>query len=239
MVTVSNVTKNYGTECVLDHITVEFQPGEIYGLVGRNGSGKTMLLKAMAGLIPIDSGSIVIDDKKIGVDLDHPENTGILIEEPGFLGQYSRYANLKMLASINNKISDKTIREYLQLVGLDSVANKRVCKYSLGMRQRLGIAQALMEDPQLILLDEPMNGLDDTGVEDIRNILKSFRQKDAVIIIATHSKEDIYSLCDKIYRMNRVNIPSEMVLSDRADGACRPQKWCSAAVCMVHSYGFR
>ena len=203
MVTISNVTKKYGSACVLNNISVEFKSGMIYGLVGRNGSGKTMLLKAMAGLITIDSGTIIIHGQRIGTDTDHPENTGIIIEEPGFLGQYSGYANLKMLASINNKIDRKTILEYLQLVGLESVAHKHVSKYSLGMRQRLGIAQALMEDPKLVLLDEPMNGLDDAGVEDIRNILKTFRQKGATIIIATHSKDDIHSLCDSIYRMDK------------------------------------
>jgi ABC-2 type transport system ATP-binding protein len=156
---------------VLDNINFAAAYGKIYGIVGRNGSGKTMLLKSICGLTKINEGCIFVRNQVVGKDVDIPKDLGIIIETPGFLNEYSGYKNLKLLAMIRNKIGDKEIKDILNKVGLDSKSKKSVGKYSLGMRQRLGIAQALMENPDILLLDEPMNGLDNQGVEEIRNLL--------------------------------------------------------------------
>ena len=184
-----------------------FEKGEITGLIGRNGAGKTVLMKCLCGFVTPTEGEIFIEGKKmygkIPIDLSC---IGMIIENPGFLDAYSGYHNLSFLAKINGRIGKKEIREALKMVGLDSDSRKRVGKYSLGMRQRLGLAQAIMEDQEILILDEPMNGLDNKGVEDIRNLLLSFREKGKTIILASHSKEDINLLCDKIYEMDNGEI---------------------------------
>ena len=188
---------------ILDVINVNFEQGKIYGLIGRNGSGKTMLLKSICGLTHLSSGTIYVDDQQIGKDVDIAPSLGAIIEVPGFLPNLSGYANLKYLASLRNQIGAVQIRQAIEKVGLDPDSRKPVEKYSLGMRQRLGIAQAIMENPDILLLDEPMNGLDHQGVEDVKTLLKDLRKQGKTIILASHHSEDIDELCDTVYRMDK------------------------------------
>ena len=206
MIEIKDLTKSFDGVEVLSHISMTLEKGKIYGLVGRNGSGKTMLMKHILGFVSPTSGSITIDGKVLGKDIDAPDNIGAIIENPGFLPGYSGFRNLKMLASIRHKISDEEIKNAIRLVGLDPESKKHVGKYSLGMRQRLGIAQAIMEDPDILLLDEPLNGLDNEGVEEIRKVLLSLKEKGKLIILASHSKEDIQILCDTVFRMDHGKI---------------------------------
>lgn len=203
VIKVIGVTKKYGTAIVLDNVTVSFERGKIHGLIGRNGSGKTMLIKCICGLVPVTEGKIYVNDKIIGKDIDIPENVGAIIEQPGFLYNYNGYRNLKFLASINNKIGKNEIRQSISKVGLDPDSKKHVGKYSMGMRQRLGLAQALMEDPDILFLDEPMNGLDRHGVEEMRELFKELRESGKTIIMANHSMEDIEMLCDTVNEMDQ------------------------------------
>ena len=195
---VDNVVKKFGETIVLDGVNVLFEKGKIHGIVGRNGSGKTMLLKCICGFVPVTSGAITVNNKRVGKDTDVPENVGIIIEAPGFLPNYTGYKNLHFLAMIHGKADKEKIKETIKLVGLDPDSKKTVGKYSLGMRQRLGIAQALMENPDILILDEPMNGLDNKGVGDIRNLLLSLREQGKTILLASHGKEDIEILCDTV-----------------------------------------
>jgi len=203
MIKVKNVNKSFGTAKILKDITVNFEKGKIHGLVGRNGSGKTMLLKSICGFVPVDTGEILVNDKIIGKDVDIPTDLGIIIENPGFLPNYSGYMNLKFLAIIRNRIGKKEIKDAIKMVGLDPDSRKKVGKYSLGMKQRLGIAQAIMENPSILIFDEPMNGLDNEGVEEIRNVLLSMKNQGKTIIIASHNKEDIEILCDTVHSMDK------------------------------------
>ncbi|MBR6897084.1 MAG: ABC transporter ATP-binding protein [Lachnospiraceae bacterium] len=191
---------------ILDHVSIECEQGKIYGLIGRNGSGKTMLMKSILGFVHCDSGSIEVFGKTIGKDTDYAPDTGIIIETPGFIGYYSGYKNLKLLADIKRNIDDKRIREVMAFVGLDPDMKKSVRKYSLGMRQRLGLAQAIMEDPKLLILDEPFNGLDNEGVEEMRRCLLGLKEKGTTILLASHSKEDVGALCDEVYQMEHGRI---------------------------------
>ena len=163
---------------ILKNINVKFERGKIHGLIGRNGSGKTMLMKCICGFIIDFDGEIIVDKKRVGKDCDFPENIGCIIETPGFVSFYSGYKNLKLIADLNKKISKKEIRESMYLVGLDPDLKRHVKKYSLGMRQRLGLAQAIMENPDILVLDEPFNGLDKDGVTEMREYL--LKLKDAV-----------------------------------------------------------
>lgn len=201
IIKIDSLSKKANNIDILKNISVEFKKGTIYGIVGRNGSGKTMLFKAICGLINVSSGKITVFDKSIEKGA-FPENTGVIIENPGFLPQYSAFKNLQILASIKNKIDDDTIKSYLNLVTLDPEDKRPVKKYSLGMKQKLGLAQALMESPELLILDEPMNALDDDSVKLIRKILLDLKAKGVTILLASHNKEDIEQLCDEIYTMN-------------------------------------
>lgn len=199
---VHDLTVRFGETTVLNNISLSFEKNKIHGLVGRNGSGKTILLKCICGFVIPASGSIKIDDQQIGKDCDVPENIGIIIEAPGFLPNYDGYTNLKFLAAIKKQISKEQILHVIEKVGLDSKSKKHVGKYSLGMRQRLGLAQALMEDPDILILDEPMNGLDNQGVKDIRTILLELKNQGKTILLASHSKEDIEILCDTVHELD-------------------------------------
>jgi len=199
---VENVTKSFKKQVVLNDISVRFNPGKIYGIIGRNGSGKTVLLKCICGLLYPDTGTITVMGNVVGKDVDYPDNIGFIIENPGFLPRLSGYKNLKYLASIRRRATESDIRKYIELVGLEPDNRKPVGNYSLGMRQRLGIAQALMEDPDILILDEPMNGLDDKGVNEIRQVLLKIKEQGKLVIIASHIKEDIEVLCDEVYEMN-------------------------------------
>lgn len=200
---VENITKKFGETTVLDGISLTFDKNKIHGLIGRNGSGKTMLLKCICGFVIPTTGTIYVNGMQIGKDLDVPESVGIIIEAPSFLPNYDGYTNLKFLAAINNIISKEQIYAVIEKVGLDPKSKRPVGKYSLGMRQRLGIAQALMEDPDILILDEPMNGLDNQGVADIRKLLLELRNQGKTIILASHGKEDIEILCDTVHELDR------------------------------------
>ena len=203
IISVENLTKKFGDVTVLENINLSFERGKIYGIVGRNGSGKTVLFKLIIGYLKPTSGRVVVCGKEIGKDGDFADNIGIIIENPGFLNGYTGFKNLEYLASIRNVIGKEEIRESMEKVGLDPCNNKRVGKYSLGMKQRLGIAQAIMENPEILILDEPMNGLDNQGVEDVRRILMGLRDEGKTIILASHNKEDIEILCDEVYEMDQ------------------------------------
>ena len=200
VVEISNLTKDIKGTKVLNKVNLQLESGKAYGIVGRNGSGKSMLFKAICGLINTTEGSITVFDKVIK-NGSFPDDVGMIIENPGFLLQYSAFKNLKILASINNKISDKRIKETIALVGLDPEDKKIVKKFSLGMKQRLGIAQALMENPKLLILDEPMNGLDSEGVKQIREILLKLKSNSVTILLASHNSDDIDEICDCVYTM--------------------------------------
>lgn len=188
---------------ILKKLSIYFEKGKIHGLIGRNGSGKTMLMKCICGFIKPTEGEIFVAEKKIGKDCDFPESIGIIIETPGFIPYYSGYKNLKLLADLNRKIDNKTIKETMKKVGLDPDSKLHIKKYSLGMRQRLGLAQAIMENPDLLVLDEPMNGLDKDGVANMRKYLLELKEQGKTILIASHSAEDIEVLCDTVCEMDK------------------------------------
>lgn len=202
IIKVDNVIKKFGSEIALNNVSIEFEKGKIYGIVGRNGSGKTVLFKTIIGFLKPTGGRIIVDGKEIGRDTDFADHIGIIIETPGFLSAYSGYKNLEYLASIKNIIGKKEIKESMERVGLDPNSKKKVGTYSLGMRQRLGIAQAIMENPDILILDEPMNGLDNQGVKEVREILLNLKEEGKSIILASHNKEDIEALCDEVYEMD-------------------------------------
>ncbi len=201
-IVIKKASKKIRDTYIYKDIDVVCESGSIVGLIGKNGAGKTMLLKSICGLTPYDEGEISVMGKKIGSDVEIPDSIGVIIEVPGFLPNLSGYKNLKYLADIKGKLNKEQIYEAIRQVGLDPEDKKRVGKYSLGMRQRLGIAQALMEDPDILLLDEPMNGLDNKGVSDVKEILRGLREKGKTIILASHHMEDIDELCDKVYVMD-------------------------------------
>ena len=202
MIKIENVTKTFKENTVLNNVSINFEKGKIHGLIGRNGSGKTVLMKCICGFIPVTSGSITVRNKVICKN-NVPENIGLIIETPGFLPNYSGYRNLKFLADISGKANKNAIIRSIESVGLDPHSKKHVVKYSLGMRQRLGLAQAIMEDPDLLILDEPMNGLDKDGVKDMRDYLLKLKEQGKTMLIASHSAEDIEILCDTVCEMDK------------------------------------
>lgn len=203
---VVNLSKKFGNFTVINDISMEWRKGGIHGIIGRNGSGKTVLMKCICGLISVTSGLVQVNGKKVGVDVEIPSNIGIIIETPGFLPGYSGYSNLKFLVDISGKADKKAICSAISRVGLNPYEKKHVGKYSLGMRQRLGLAQAIMENPDLLILDEPMNGLDKDGVADMRQYLLELKAQGKTILIASHSSEDIDVLCDTVCEMDKGRI---------------------------------
>ena len=208
MININNVNLVLQKNKILNNISIHFQKGKIHGLIGRNGSGKTMLMKCISGFVKPTDGEITVDGKRIGKDCDFPSSTGIIIETPGFIPYYSGYKNLKLLAGLNKKIGSEQIRSTMLQVGLDPDLKRHVRKYSLGMRQRLGLAQAIMENPDLLILDEPMNGLDKDGVTDMRQYLLDLKAQGKTILIASHSAEDIDVLCDTVCEMDKGRLES-------------------------------
>lgn len=204
-----NVSKKIRGVEILTDIDARFESGKIYGLCGYNGSGKTMLLRMLAGLIRPDSGSIQVDGKTLHKDMDFPEDMGVLIENPEFWSNYTGKEALYALAAINKKIGVKEIEYALERVGLNPNDQRTIKKYSLGMKKRLGIAQAIMESPKLLLLDEPTNALDKKGVENIRNIILEEKAEDSIIVLASHSKEDL-DICNVILEIENGQIIGEM-----------------------------
>lgn len=203
MIKVTDLSLTIKSTDILKNINISFEKGKIHGLIGRNGSGKTMLMKCICGFVKPTNGTIIVDGKQIGKDCNFPENVGIIIETPGFIPYYSGYKNLKLLADLNKKINGDKIKETMKQVGLDPNLKRHVKKYSLGMRQRLGLAQAIMENPDLLILDEPMNGLDKDGVSDMRKYLLELKEHGKTILIASHSAEDIEILCDTVCEMDK------------------------------------
>ena len=202
-VEVTNVSKKYKYKVLVDNVSFEVKKGEILGIVGLNGSGKTVILKCICGLMEYSSGTIKVNDKIIGKECEYPKNMGVIIETPGFLPYYSGIKNLEYLASLKKKIGKQEIKDVLVKVGLGGEEKKLVAKYSLGMKQRLGIAQAIMEDPEFLILDEPMNGLDKEGIAEVRRLLLEMKEAGKTMIITSHNEEDIKVLCDKVIEMDK------------------------------------
>ena len=201
MIVLENVVKKFKDYTALRGISISFEKGKIHGIIGRNGSGKTVMMKCICGLMHPDSGKITVNGKMIGKEVDIANDIGAIIEAPGFLPNYSGYRNLKFLADIKRVIGKQEIYAAMKTVGLDPDNGKHVGKYSLGMRQRLGLAQAIMENPRILILDEPMNGLDRKGVEEMREMLISFREQGKTVLLASHNREDIDILCDTVQEM--------------------------------------
>ncbi|MBQ9934764.1 MAG: ATP-binding cassette domain-containing protein [Lachnospiraceae bacterium] len=203
-IVVENVYKSFGREKVLNNVSLTIRPGQIYGIVGNNGSGKTVLMKCICGFMRPDKGKIYVDGKRIGRDVDFPESIGVIIETPGFIPHETGFSNLKILAGLKGIIDYTEIKDTIRKVGLDPDMKKPVGKYSLGMRQRLGIAQAIMENPNVLILDEPFNGLDKHGVEEMRQLLKELKKEGKAILLASHNARDIEELCDMVHDMEDV-----------------------------------
>ena len=199
---VEGVYKRFGTDTVLKDVSRSFERGRIHGIVGNNGSGKTVLMKCICGFLIPDSGSITVNGERVGVDVDFPRDMGLIIETPGFLPNVTGLKNLEILASLNKKIGLREIAASMRAVSLDPSMKKPAGKYSLGMRQRLGIAQAIMEDPALLILDEPLNGLDKHGVREMRQLIKGLKEQGKTILLASHNQGDIDELCDTVCEMD-------------------------------------
>lgn len=202
IISVKNLSKDFGQERVLKSVTRDFEKGKIHGIVGNNGSGKTVLMKCICGFLIPDGGSITVNGERVGVDVDFPRDMGLIIETPGFLPNVTGLKNLEILASLNKKIGLEGIAAAIRRVGLDPLMKKPVGKYSLGMRQRLGIAQAIMENPSLLILDEPLNGLDKHGVREMRQLIKGLKEQGKTILLASHNQGDIDELCDTVCEMD-------------------------------------
>ncbi len=202
LIKIRNVSKKYGEQTVLYDITLDIPSGSCTGFVGNNGSGKTVLFKCICGFVKPTKGYIEVREKRIGRDSDFIEDTGIIIENPGFLGNLTGYRNLELLSLINNKIDRTRILSMLEQVGLDDAMNKKVRNYSLGMRQRLGIAQAIMEKPSILILDEPFNGLDREGLTAMRELVRSMNEEGTTVLISSHNSSDIELLCDRVIELD-------------------------------------
>ena len=202
VIRVEGVYKRFGTDTVLKDVSRSFERGRIHGIVGNNGSGKTVLMKCICGFLIPDGGSITVNGERVGVDVDFPRDMGLIIETPGFLPNVTGLKNLEILASLNKKIGLEEIAASIRRVGLDPLMKKPVGKYSLGMRQRLGIAQAIMENPSLLILDEPLNGLDKHGVREMRQLIKGLKEQGKTILLASHNQGDIDELCDTVCEMD-------------------------------------
>lgn len=243
VIVIDRLTKSFKGKTVLEDVNMRLQEGRIYGIVGDNGSGKTVLLKLICGFMKPDSGTVTVNGKVIGKDADFPENTGIIIEAPGFLPNYSGMKNLEYLASIRGKIGKEQIESAMKTVGLDPSSKLRVGKYSLGMKQRLGIAQAIMENQQLLILDEPMNALDKDAVEEMRKLFLSFKASGKTMLIVSHNEGDISTLCDEVYEFDGARIKRrENILTELKNNEIKQKNYhvrlhsvsCCNLACRVH-----
>ncbi|WP_416325166.1 ABC transporter ATP-binding protein [[Eubacterium] hominis] len=206
MLKIEHLSKKFKNHIVIDDINIELDYGKIYGFIGANGSGKSVFFKLLCGFLKPNKGTVLFNGKQIGKDLDFIPDLGVLIERPGFIENYNQFQNLKYLASIRNKISDDEIKRYISLVGLDINNKDKVKNFSLGMRQRLAIAQAIMEDQKIIVLDEPFNGLDKKGRKEIKNLLITLKSKDRIILLTSHIEGDIEELADSVYEFNNATL---------------------------------
>ena len=212
IMTLDKVSKTFGRVTVLQETTLSLEAGKIYGFIGRNGSGKTVLFKIICGLLLPSTGTATVNGAQLGKDRDFAPDVGIMIETPNFIPYASALRNLTDLAAIQKKITKEDVRSAIRRVGLDDTSKKPVGKYSLGMRQRLGIAQAIMENPSLLILDEPMNALDNEGVADMRTLFLQMKEEGKTILLASHSSEDIAILCDEVFEMEKGTIISHSCL---------------------------
>lgn len=206
LIEVKNVQKSYKGLTIFKDIDLTIEKGKIYGIVGANGSGKSVLFKLICGFVRPDHGEILINGEYLHKEITFPKNFGIIIDKPGYLGNKTGFENLKSLAMIQNKINDEQIIETMNLVGLESTVERKVQKYSLGMKQKLALAQAIMEDQEVLILDEPFNALDFESVEKIRTLLLEYKQKGKTIIMTSHNQEDINLLCDEVFRINNFKL---------------------------------
>ncbi|UUX34345.1 ABC transporter ATP-binding protein [Fundicoccus culcitae] len=214
IIEVNQATKIIGDKIILDNINLSFETGKIHGIIGRNGAGKTMLMKSICGLMRLSSGNIQVGKINLNEKTDDiPEDIGIIIESPGFLPQFSGFKNLKFLAGIKDLISDDEILQALEIVGLTHAKDLKVANYSMGMRQRLGLAQAFMENQHILILDEPMNGLDNQGVQDMRKLLLELKDSGRTIILASHTQEDIKILCDTVVELDHGKVINKETFS--------------------------
>lgn len=202
IIKLKNVSKKIKKAQILTDVNATFESGKIYGIVGRNGSGKTMLFRAISGLMKSE-GEIWLDDKRLGKDMKILPNLGLIIENTQMYPEFSAYNNLKLLADLNKKIGRKEIEDAISRVGLDPKDKRSISKYSLGMKQKVSIAQAIMEKPDILLLDEPTNGLDDESVKMFWDIMREEKKRGAIILLASHSKDDISELADEVYHMHK------------------------------------
>ena len=198
----TNISKTFGKQTVLQPLTMGFEEGMIHGIIGRNGSGKTVLMKMILGILQPTTGTVIVGDKRIGKDVDFPESAGAIIETIEFIPYMSAYQNLADIAAMRGNLSKTKIKEVIEMVCLVNVGRKHVSKFSMGMRQRLAIAQAVMESPKLLILDEPMNGMDEKGVEEMRRLILARKAAGTTIILSSHNIEDIRILCDQVYRID-------------------------------------
>ncbi|MEW5596823.1 ATP-binding cassette domain-containing protein [Peribacillus frigoritolerans] len=206
IISLKNVSKNYKGLTLFDGVDLNVEKGKIYGIVGPNGSGKSVLFKMICGFVFPDNGTISVEGVEIGKSKRFPDNFGIIIDRPGYIANKTGFQNLKELALIRGKINDEKIAKTMEIVGLQPQAKQKVKNYSLGMKQKLAIAQAIMEDQQMLILDEAFNALDAESVNRIRNLLLSFKDEGRTIIITSHNQEDINILCDHVFRINRYNL---------------------------------
>lgn len=201
-----NVSKSFKGMILFEDINLSIDKGEIYGIIGHNGSGKSVLFKILCGFSAPNKGEIRIDGKILGRDITFPDNFGVIIDRPGYISNKTGLENLRSLALIQNKISENDIISTMSLVGLQPNAEQKVKDYSLGMKQKLAIAQAIMENQQVLVLDEPFNALDSDSVQHIRELLLQFKKEGRTIILTSHNQDDINLLCDKVYRINNYNL---------------------------------
>ena len=206
----TNISKTFGKQTVLQPLTMGFEEGMIHGIIGRNGSGKTVLMKMILGILQPTTGTVIVGDKRIGKDVDFPESAGAIIETIEFIPYMSAYQNLADIAAMRGNLSKTQIKEVLEMVGLGNVGRKHVSKFSMGMRQRLAIAQAVMESPKILILDEPMNGMDEKGVEEMRRLILARKAAGTTIILSSHNIEDIRILCDQVYCIDAGDVMREV-----------------------------
>jgi ABC-2 type transport system ATP-binding protein len=208
VISLKNVSKSYKGLTLFDHIDLGVEHGKIYGFIGPNGSGKSVLFKMICGFVFPDSGKVLVNGLEMGKSKRFPENFGIIIDRPGYIANKTGFQNLKELALIRGKIDDDKISKTMEIVGLQPQAEQKVKNYSLGMKQKLAIAQSIMEDQQVLILDEAFNALDAESVERIRNLLLSYKKEGRTILITSHNKEDIDILCDHVFRINNHKLES-------------------------------
>ncbi|MBS4189807.1 ATP-binding cassette domain-containing protein [Bacillus sp. FJAT-49705] len=203
---INHVSKSFKGITIFENLNFTVEKGKIYGIIGHNGSGKSVLFKLICGFIFPESGKIIVDGEELGTNKRFPNSFGIIIDRPGYIAGKTGFENLKALAMIENKISNDKIKQTMEMVGLQPEAKQKVKNYSLGMKQKLAIAQAIMEDQQTLILDEPFNALDIDSVGNIRQLLQGFREEGRTIILTSHNQDDINLLCDEVYRINNYRL---------------------------------